>query len=142
MKKAIYILFICSTIAFVSCTPDKKDDPLAPSPSVDDRDKFVGSWMCNENSQVSGATSYTISVSKSTSNANEIAINKFYNLITQPRATVSGNNITIPYQSLASLGFASGTGTLSSTGTSLSMRYIVKIGSNDNDTCTATCTKL
>lgn len=141
MKKVIYILFVFSTLYLISCKSDNNDDPLTPS-TGDERDKYVGTWMCNEISQVSGATSYTISVSKSTSNANEIAINKFYNLITQPRATVSGNNITIPYQSLASLGFASGTGTLSSTGTSLSMRYIVKIGSNDNDTCTATCTKL
>lgn len=142
MKKIVLSLVVVVSLYLVSCTPDKKDDPSAPSPTADARDKYTGTWQCNENSQVSGATSYTINITKSTSSSSEILIEKFYNVISQPRASVSGNNITIPYQSLASLGFASGTGTLSISGTNLAMKYIVKIGSNPNDTCTASCTKL
>ncbi len=137
MKKIIYLLFVFSSLYLVSCKPDTNE----PTPSTgDDRDKYVGTWMCNETSQIINS-SYTISISKSSSNSSEIIINKFYNLVTQARVTVSVNNVSIPYQSLSSLGFASGSGTLAANGTNLSLNYIVKIGSSPNDTCSASCIK-
>jgi hypothetical protein len=139
MRKLIYILFVFSTLYLVSCKSDNNEDPITPS-TGDARDKYVGTWMCNEISQVINS-SYTITISKSTTNSSEIVINKFYNLATQARASVAGNNITIPYQSLSSLGFASGTGTLATNGTNLALNYIVKIGPNPNDTCSANCVK-
>jgi hypothetical protein len=62
-------------------------------------------------------------------------------MASQARASVSVNNITIPYQSLSSLGFASGSGTLAANGKNLALNYIVKIGPNPNDTCSANCVK-
>ena len=138
MKKLIYIFFSFSILYFTSCKPDKTDDPLTPS--SDDRDKYIGVWLCNETSQVSGNTSYTINISKSNSSSSEVLIDKFYDLQAQARASVVGNNMTIPYQQLGSIGFAAGSGTLSGTGNTMSLKYTTNIGGN-KDTCTANCTK-
>jgi len=124
----------------ISCTTDKEDDPASPSPTSDARDKYTGSWLCNETSKVSGSTSYTISISKSTTSSSEILIDHFYDLQAQARASVSGNSISIPYQQLGSLGFASGSGVLASNGTNLSLTYTTNIAGN-KDTCTANCVK-
>jgi hypothetical protein len=140
MKKLIFIFFSFSVLFFVSCKPDSSDDPLAPAPNVDARDKYIGVWLCNETSQISGNTSYTINISKSTTSTSEILIDKFYDLQAQARASVSGSNINIPYQQLGTIGFTSGTGTLSSTGNNLSLNYTTNIAGN-KDTCSANCTK-
>jgi len=140
MKKLIYLFVSLSILYFTSCKPDNTDDPLAPSPNVDARDKYIGVWMCNETSQISGNTSYTVNISKSTTSSSEILIDKFYDLQAQARASVSGNNINIPYQQLGTIGFASGTGTLSSTGNNLSLNYTTNVAGN-KDTCTANCVK-
>lgn len=139
-RKLLYTAFLAGSLFVVSCTPDKEDDPTAPTPSTDARDKYIGQWLCNETSKVSGNTSYTISISKSSSSSSDILIDHFYDLQAQARAAVSGNNISIPYQQLGSIGFASGSGNLSSTGTSLSMSYTTNVAGN-KDTCTAVCTK-
>ncbi len=139
MKKIIYALVLFSVFYMVSCKPDNNDDPLSPTPS-DERDKYVGVWLCNESSQIINS-SYTISITKSTTNSSTILIDKFYNMLTQVRASVAGNSISIPYQNMSSLGFASGSGNLALSGTTLNMNYIVKVGSNPNDTCSAVCVK-
>ncbi len=140
LNKLFYIASLVIGLLVISCKSDKKDDPSSPSPTTDARDKYTGSWLCNENSKVSGATSYTISISKSSSNSSEILIDHFYDLQAQARASVAGNNITIPYQQLGSIGFAKGTGTLSSTGTSLALSYTTSVAGN-RDSCTANCVK-
>lgn len=138
--KLLYGIFLAGALFIVSCAPDKEDDPNSPTPTTDDRDKYVGRWLCNETSKVSGNTSYTINITKSSSSGSEILIDHFYDLQAQARAGVSGNSISIPYQQLGSIGFASGSGNLSSTGTSLSMSYTTNVAGN-KDTCTAVCTK-
>lgn len=138
--KLIYGFLLAAGLFVVSCKPDKEEDPTSPTPSTDSRDKYVGRWLCNETSKVSGSTSYTINITKSASSSSEITIDHFYDLQAQARASVSGNNITIPYQQLGTIGFASGSGNLSSTGTSLSMSYTTNVAGN-KDTCTAVCTK-
>jgi len=140
MKKIIFSLSVLSILFIVSCAPDKTDDPLAPSPTTDVRDKFIGTWQCNENSKVSGNTSYTIAISKSTTNTTEVLIDKFYDLQAQARASVSGNNLSIPYQQLGSIGFASGSGVLASSAVNLALSYTTNIAGN-KDTCTANCVK-
>ncbi|MES2132415.1 MAG: hypothetical protein V4506_08690 [Bacteroidota bacterium] len=140
IRKFACISFLTISLLVVSCKQDKTDDPTAPSPTTDARDKYVGKWLCNENSKVSGTTSYTINISKSSSSSSEILIDHFYDLQAQARAGVSNNNISIPYQQLGTIGFASGSGNLSSTGTSLSMTYTTNIAGN-RDSCTATCSK-
>jgi hypothetical protein len=139
-SKFLYGSFFVLALVMVSCTPDKEDDPTAPTPTTDSRDKYVGIWLCNETSKVSGSTSYTINISKSSSSTSEILIDHFYDLQAQARASVSGNSISVPYQQLGTIGFASGSGNLSSTGTSLSMSYTTNVAGN-KDTCTANCSK-
>ncbi len=140
IQKIIEGIVIVFVIGLASCTPDKKDDPTAPSPTTDARDKYIGSWLCNEFSKISGQTSYTISISKSSSSSSDILIDHFYDLQAQARASVSSNNITIPYQQLGTIGFAAGSGTLSSTGSNLSLYYTTNVAGN-RDTCTASCVK-
>lgn len=138
MKHARYILYFILCLYIASCAPDKKDDPLQPT-NTDDRDKYVGTWTCNENSQIAGQTSYNITIAKSTSNSGEIIINNFYQLNTSARATVNGNSFTIPYQQLGSVGFASGSGNLTGS-SSINMTYYTDVAST-KDTCTANCSK-
>ena len=138
--KLFYVACLSLSLIIISCKPDKTDDPTAPSPTTDARDKYIGSWLCNENSKVSGQTSYTVSISKSTSSSSEILIDHFYDLQAQARATVASNNISIPYQQLGTIGFASGSGTLSSSGTNLALTYTTNVAGN-KDTCTANCVK-
>ena len=137
-KRITFSSLLIVGLFLTSCQPDKKDDPN--SPTTDARDKYTGIWLCNENSKVSGTTSYTINIYKSTSNSSEILIDHFYDLQTQARASVSGNSLNIPYQQLGSIGFASGSGNLLSTGSTLSLAYTTNVGGN-KDTCTANCIK-
>jgi len=46
----------------VSCATDKKDDPSAPEPSSDSRDKFVAYWNVTENSSAAGANPHTVNI--------------------------------------------------------------------------------
>lgn len=140
LNKIIYILLLTMGLFIISCKPDKTDDPTAPSPTIDARDKYVGRWLCNENSKISGQTSYTINITKSTSGSADILIDHFYDLQAQARATVSANTISIPYQQLGSIGFASGSGTLATSATNLALKYTTNVAGN-KDTCTANCVK-
>lgn len=141
MKKLISFSILTASLLFASCASDKKDDPLAPTTSTgDERDKFVATWSVNETSTVLGGTAnHTVTITKSTALSSEILINNFSGLSASARASVSGSLITIPYQQLASLGFAKGSGTLTSS-TNINMTYTTAINGG-NDTCSAIYTK-
>ena len=140
MKKIIYSALLASGILLVSCATDKKDDPTAPAPSTDARDKFVAYWSVSENSSVAGTTSHTVNIVKSTSNSSEVQIGNFSGLSISARATVNNNILTIPYQQLGSIGFTQGTGTLTSA-TNITLSYTNTIASSPADPCTAIYTK-
>lgn len=135
-------LFTCLVIglAVTSCASDKSDDPNAPAPSTDARDKFVAYWSVSENSTVAGTTSHTVNIVKSTSNSNEVQIGNFSGLSISARASINNNIITIPYQQLGSIGFTQGTGTLTSA-TNISLSYTNTIASSPADPCNAIYTK-
>ncbi len=135
-------LFTCLVIglAVTSCASDKSDDPNAPAPSTDARDKFVAYWLASENSALAGTNSYTVNIIKSTSNSNEILINNFYGIpATSVRASVNNNIITIPIQLFGVNNIAQGTGTLTSA-TNISLNYTTTVGTN-RDSCTTIYTK-
>ncbi|MBS1635144.1 MAG: hypothetical protein JST26_04410 [Bacteroidetes bacterium] len=136
--KSAVLAFVLLT-GIVACAPDKKEDPVSTPANTDDRDKYVGHWLCNEVSKVTGPTSYTINITKSSASSTEILIDHFYDLATTAKANVSGTSVTIPYQQLGSFGFAAGSGTLS-TATQLNLTYTTNISGN-KDTCTASCVK-
>ena len=134
MKKLTPYLaaFVISAFLY-SCA----DEPTTPA---DERDKFVGSFTCQETSTQNGASTFTIHVNKSSTVDTEVEIENFYNLGFQNKAIagVSGSSFTIASQ-LYSGNTINGSGT--STGsTTFSMTYYVNDGSAI-DTCSATCTK-
>lgn len=146
MKQLFYFISLAGALLVSSCASDKNDDPNAPAPTTDSRDKFVAYWNVSENSTTSTTpNSYVVNITKSTSSTNSIIISNFYGLTNYTvYATVSNNNITIPYQQLkdntsSTIGFAKGSGTLTSA-TNISMNYTTTV-STSRDSCTATYTK-
>ncbi len=144
MKKLFFLIGLIATMFVSSCASDKKDDPI--SPSTDVRDKFISHWNVSENSTTSTTpNSYVVNITKSTSNSTAIIIDDFYGLTNYTvYATVSNNNVSIPYQQIkdntaSTIGFAKGSGTLTSA-TNISMNYTTTI-STSRDSCTATYTK-
>ena len=126
-------------LLITSCASDKKDDPASPEPSTDPRDKYVAYWNVSENSAVAGTNTHTVNIIKSTTNSSEIIINNFSGLSVSARASVSNNNLTIPYQQIGTIGFTKGSGIFNGTN-SISMTYTTTI-STSRDSCTATYTK-
>ena len=53
MKKLFYLSGLMAAMFVSSCASDKKDDPNAPQPTTDVRDKFIASWNVSENSTTS-----------------------------------------------------------------------------------------
>lgn len=140
MKKLLYFSIASAGLFLASCASDKKDDPQAPSPSTDARDPYIAYWNVSENSATVGPSTHTVNIVKSTTNSNEVLLNNFSGLSVSARASVSGNHLTIPYQQLGSIGFASGSGTLSTNTSSINMTYTTIINAN-RDSLTAIYTK-
>ena len=126
------ILF--SFVLFPSCKPDQ---PAAPA---DARDMYVAHWTCNEQSSQIGASTFTVQIDKSTTSATQITIANFYNLGSAYKAIadISGNNITIPQQTLNS-NQLHGSGTKSGPN-SVNLTYYMNNGSTI-DTCVSTLTR-
>lgn len=139
MKKSLYISIAVIGLLITSCASDKKDDSATPEPSTDPRDKYVAYWNVSENSAVAGTNTHTVNIIKSTTNSSEIIINNFSGLSVSARASVSNNNLTIPYQQIGTIGFTKGSGIFNGTN-SISMTYTTTI-STSRDSCTATYTK-
>lgn len=139
MKKLLFFTFTIIGIFAISCAPDKKEDPISPPPTTDERDKFVAYWNVNENSATAGTNTHTVNIIKSTTSSNEIILNNFSGLSVSARASVNNNILTIPYQQIGSIGFTKGTGTLTGAN-SISLNYTTTI-STSRDSCTAVYTK-
>lgn len=132
-KKFFGLIIIVSWMA--SCTDDNND--VTPSNS-DDRDKFVGSWICNEGT----GTPFTITISKLS--GDEINIENFSNYGSHGNAkcNVSGSGLSIPTQDINDLSsasvIASGTGVYSKQGSQekITMQYNVDSVQFNNVVCT------
>jgi len=139
MKKVVYLSATVLGLILASCASDKKDDPTAPSPSTDARDQYVAYWNVSENSATVGINTHTVNIIKSQTNSNEVLLNNFSNLSVSARASVNGTHLTIPYQQLGSIGFAQGSGTLT-TASKIDMTYTTTISGN-RDSSIAVYTK-
>lgn len=137
LSRLSILLIVMMTAA---CQPDEEEETPTPT---DERNKFVhaNGWSCAENSSQSGASTFTVHITKSTSNTAQIQIENFYNFGFQNKATatVSGSSFSIASQQLSG-NTIQGSGTLQSNGT-ITMNYTVNSGSTI-DTCTATLTKI
>lgn len=94
MKKNSALILITVVSLLASCAPDNE------TTTSDDRDKFVGTWLCTDSSYTDNSKiTYSVSVEKS-GDGNTVHINNFYKLgaSTYVTAEVSGNSIVIPSQ--------------------------------------------
>lgn len=130
------LALILSILAVSSCQPDEEEEPTP----VDERDKFVASWTCQENSTQTGPSTFTVHITKSSSNSSQIQLENFYNFGFQNKAiaTISGSSFSIASQQISG-NTISGSGALQSNGT-ITMNYTVNNGSAI-DTCSAVMTK-
>lgn len=104
------------------------------------RAKFLGSYTVSESCQ-SGNYSFSLSITSSSAGVSNIIINNFYDIGINVSATINGNSVTIPNQTINDGGVAltiSGSGQLS--GNILTLTYNISAGT-ESDSCTATCTK-
>ncbi len=126
------IIALSLSAAFASCTTE--ENPT----NFDDRDDFTGNWSCQETGSSSGTSSYTVSISKSTTDSTAILISNFYGLGNSQKAIgiVDGNSLTIPQQTVDNLNVLGGNGTL--TGSTINLNYAISSGSIDNITATYT----
>jgi hypothetical protein len=82
-----------------------------------------------------------MSVTSSSTGVSNIIINNFYDIGISVSASINGNSLTIPNQTINDQGVAftvSGSGQLS--GNILTLTYNISAGA-ESDSCTATCTK-
>lgn len=94
-NKLIYLFMLAVTLVISSCTDE------TGITTGDDRDSFTGNWSCSEKSKEFGNSIFAVSISKVGDN-DSISIRNFYNLGSNYAALglVSGNAITIPFQSI------------------------------------------
>ncbi len=134
LKRFLSALFV-GAVALSSCQPDGEE----PTPD-DIRDPFVDSWTLNENSSQIGQTTYTVHITKSTTNESQVLIENFYNIGfgIKAKADISGSSVTIPQQTYNGSQL-NGSGSKTGTNT-ISLTYYMNNGSSI-DTCTATLSR-
>ena len=133
MKKISSIAFSIIVLLIASCTDETVD------PTTDPRDKFTGSWLCQETITGMPPETFTISISK-LGGGDSVLISNFSNYGTtsdQTRAEISGNSIVIPYQEITQTNIVvQGSGIYTSNGgVKITMNY-----TTDGESATAVCT--
>jgi hypothetical protein len=107
-KFGLILMLMAAPLFLTNCSSD--DDPVV----VDVREDYVGSYRVNMEYIVNGQQykeTYTLTIMKSSTNVNDVILNNIVNSNESVRATVSGNAMTIPQQTIGSSGL-SGSGTL------------------------------
>lgn len=128
------ILAVLSVLFVVSfgCKKDSKDN---------DRDKFLGTYSVVENCPTTGTGNYDITITESAASSSSVIISNFGDFTVGITATVSGNSITIPQQTITVQGFAIGiNGSGSINGLIMTITYSYSVG-GQGENCTMTCTK-
>lgn len=126
----IALLFATALLA-PGCKKDKEDERL----------QFLGTYSVVENCPSFGVNNFDMTVTSSATAENAVVISNFGDFGVSVTGTVSGNNLTIPLQTLTAQGAAlnvSGSGTIN--GLSLTISYTFSLGSQ-GESCSMTCTK-
>lgn len=146
LKYSRYLFILMMIVSLVGAGCQKDDNAPTPSEeastSSDPRAKFVGSWSCNETSQVFGNSTYQVDINKHSTISTRIVVDNFYNLgftASHGQVEVNGNNLTIIQQNISGYDIV-GDGTWDNN-TTISLNYITNDGSG-NDTITAIYTKI
>lgn len=131
-RKIIYLSILILSIG--ACTPDEN---LVDNSPKDDRDPFIASWQCKENSKLNGSTTFTVQISKDETYENIVKIANFYLFGYDDLATanVTGKIIRIPKQTFCNHQIQ-GEGYIDNSGTTINWEYTVDDGSAI-DSCTA-----
>jgi hypothetical protein len=132
------VIGFSSMVLFSSCAKDEDTNP--DDPTTDDQTKFKGNWSVAEESVDFGKSTYSATISDSDStNGPDVLIAYLYNFHTKAYATVSGNTMTIPLQTIEGLKL-SGTGVLENS-KRLTLKCTVRSTSTHEDVVTFTLTK-
>ena len=117
LKYLLYSITIITMLA--ACAPDEDDDLI-----IDDRDKFTGTWTCNDNGSTSGTSTYTVVVER-VGELDSVRIKNFYFLGNANAVTgkVSGNSISLPKQTSDGINI-NGSGSFSNNGFSITYTAI------------------
>ena len=110
VTRNIFKALVIGAMLFVASCADEDD----PTGTGDARDKFTGTWTANETSQQHGSSTYTMTISKDVTSANQVIAKNFYALgnSTNTIIVIDGNNMTIQTQ-VVSGNTLSGTGSYS-----------------------------
>ena len=139
MKKLIYFLSataLITTLFLSSCS--KTEDTTGPTTTTDPRARFIANWYNSETDSDGNTSTYYVNITDS-SDASHILLGGLWGLSRKTYATTSGNNITIPTQTIT--GFVvSGSGVLINANR-INVNYLVKTTSTHWDTVTAVLTK-
>ena len=105
------------------------------------RAKFIAGYTVVDGCSASGAATYTINITISSSDVTKVLLSNFWGVFTNSVvATVNGNSLTIASQQPDLDGYiVSGNGTIS--GSTLSLNYTVIDPGGNTDVCSANCTK-
>ena len=93
MKKQTLLHILIGAMVLISCEKDPVD------PSINDRDKIVGSWSVSD--QTLAKANYVVKISKDKDNSRKIWISNFHGLLDSAFAYLIGNNIELPQQNVA-----------------------------------------
>lgn len=93
MKKNTLLLFLVGAFVLISCEKDPVD------PSIDDRDRLVGTWSVSD--QTLTKANYVVRITKDSENSRKIMISNFHGLLDSAFAFVTGNSIELPQQSVS-----------------------------------------
>jgi hypothetical protein len=141
MKRILIKLSAVLLVAgyFFSCKPDEKDPEPTPT---DPKQRFIGSWTCNEHSVTDGTnSSYTMHIVDS-SGGSYVIIESFYNqgFNRKAKATISGDNMSITANyNVNGLLIKNFYGHMDNSST-ITMRYTMDDGTS-LDSCTANVVK-
>jgi len=130
IAKLLLLAFLFSALA--GCNPEKDDDFSLP------RDKYVGSWLCQD----ADGAGYIANISSDPSNSAQVIVKNFFDLRGNVTAIVTDESITVPNQKMQGIPgtyWCEGFGSLTKKG-GIYIIYWSKYAVN-NDETTSTYTK-
>jgi hypothetical protein len=115
-------------------------EDLLIGPDGDDvRDKIAGLWLCDESEGYlkSVYETYYVEIDPHPYDPSKVVISNFFNVDDDAVATLSGNRLTLPGQTLEGGFTISGSGVIGKNYTEINWEYFVDDGSGENYKITA-----
>ena len=139
------ILRICS-VTFLILFVTGCEELLTDLDASDDRERIVDTWKCNESDPYlkSARSVYWVEIDKHPSDSNRVIIFNFFDLDEDIYAEVivSGNNLTLPNQTLEGGFTFHGSGQVSRNADEIDWEYFFDDGSGEDKKVTAVYTRL